>query len=226
MQTVYLSQNVHDRSPEVMRLLSYRGFQVELFKQQPKTNEIEPNSVLCISGQEVADLGGGEKLLNLAKEIKLFKIVEIVFDTNEYNVMQRLAGKHLIVHLCSKSLGNNVEAARIVEFLVNHACIYACGDESTLELLNLSKRIAEKNVTMLINGPSGTGKEVLSKFVHLNSHRKDENFIAINCAAIPENMLEAVLFGHEKGSFTGASSSNSGIFRAAHKGTLLLDEIS
>ena len=82
MQTVYLSQNVHDRSPEVMRLLSYRGFQVELFKQQPKTNEIEPNSVLCISGQEVADLGGGEKLLNLAKEIKLFKIVEVVFDTN------------------------------------------------------------------------------------------------------------------------------------------------
>ena len=226
MQTVYLSQNVYDRSPEVMRLLSCRGFHVELFKLRPKTNEIEPNSVLCISGQEVADLGGAERLLSLAKEIKLFKIVEVVFDTNEYNVLQKLAGKHLIVHLCSKSLGNSVEAARIVEFLVDHACIYACGDESTSELLNLSKRIAEKNVTMLINGPSGTGKEVLSKFVHLNSHRKDENFIAINCAAIPENMLEAVLFGHEKGSFTGASSSNSGIFRAAHKGTLLLDEIS
>ena len=68
MQTVYLSQNVYDRSPEVMRLLSCRGFRVELFKQQQKANEVEPNSVLCISGQEVADLGGGEKLLNLAKE--------------------------------------------------------------------------------------------------------------------------------------------------------------
>jgi len=67
---------------------------------------------------------------------------------------------------------------------------------------------------------------VLSKFIHENSGRKDNPFIAINCAAIPENMLEAMLFGHEKGAFTGASAANQGIFRAADKGTLLLDEIS
>ena len=69
-------------------------------------------------------------------------------------------------------------------------------------------------------------KEVLSKFIHNNSARRDNPFVGINCAAIPENMLEAILFGHEKGAFTGASSPNKGIFRAADGGTLLLDEIS
>ena len=79
---------------------------------------------------------------------------------------------------------------------------------------------------MFINGPTGTGKEVLSRFIHKNSRRSEKPFVGINCAAIPENMLEAILFGHEKGAFTGASTSNKGIFRAADTGTLLLDEIS
>ncbi|MGY8976322.1 MAG: sigma 54-interacting transcriptional regulator, partial [Alphaproteobacteria bacterium] len=70
------------------------------------------------------------------------------------------------------------------------------------------------------------GKEVLANYLHDNSNRKGEAFVAVNCAAIPENMLEAILFGHEKGAFTGASNANKGIFRAADKGTLLLDEIS
>ena len=90
----------------------------------------------------------------------------------------------------------------------------------------LSKKVASTDVTVFINGPTGTGKEVLSKFIHNNSSRCDNPFVGINCAAIPENMLEAILFGHEKGAFTGASNPNKGIFRAADGGTLLLDEIS
>merc|ERR1712054_531294 len=82
------------------------------------------------------------------------------------------------------------------------------------------------DVTVFINGPTGSGKEVLANYLHENSNRKNEPFVAVNCAAIPENMLEAILFGHEKGAFTGASNANKGIFRAADKGTLLLDEIS
>merc|ERR1711991_205672 len=77
-----------------------------------------------------------------------------------------------------------------------------------------------------MGGPTGTGKEVISNYIHQNSVRSAKPFVAINCAAIPENMLEAMLFGHEKGAFTGASSANKGIFRAADSGTLLLDEIS
>ncbi len=86
--------------------------------------------------------------------------------------------------------------------------------------------MASTDVTVFINGPTGTGKEVLARFIHRNSNRKDQAFVAVNCAAIPENMLEAILFGHEKGAFTGASTANKGIFRAADGGTLLLDEIS
>ena len=81
-------------------------------------------------------------------------------------------------------------------------------------------------MTVFIHGPTGTGKEVLAKYVHQQSDRKEKPFIAVNCAAIPDNMLEAMLFGYEKGAFTGASTANKGIFRAADKGTLLLDEIS
>ena len=103
---------------------------------------------------------------------------------------------------------------------------FITGSKESLMLKALSKKVASTDVTVFINGPTGTGKEVVANYIHDQSSRKDNPFIAVNCAAIPENMLEAILFGHEKGSFTGASHSNKGIFRAADKGTLLLDEIS
>jgi two-component system response regulator FlrC len=102
----------------------------------------------------------------------------------------------------------------------------AVADPASRQLMALANRVAATDVTVFINGPTGTGKEVLARFIHNQSSRKDNAFVAVNCAAIPENMLEAILFGHEKGSFTGASTANKGIFRAADGGTLLLDEIS
>ncbi|MBU3071168.1 sigma-54 dependent transcriptional regulator [Aestuariicella sp. G3-2] len=99
-------------------------------------------------------------------------------------------------------------------------------DPSSQQLLQLAKRVAESDSTALIIGESGTGKEVLARYIHAHSPRADKPFVAINCAAIPENMLEAMLFGHEKGAFTGAYSSAPGKFEQANGGTLLLDEIS
>lgn len=93
-------------------------------------------------------------------------------------------------------------------------------------LIDLAQRVARSDVTVFINGPTGSGKEVLARTVHANSRRATAPFIAINCAAIPENMLEAILFGHDKGAFTGAATANKGLIRAADGGTLLLDEIS
>ncbi|WP_310103190.1 sigma 54-interacting transcriptional regulator [Sphingomonas sp. BE138] len=98
-------------------------------------------------------------------------------------------------------------------------------DPESLALLALAERVAQADITVLINGPTGTGKEVLARTIHLNSARRDGPFVAINCAALPETMLEAMLFGHQKGAFTGASSGGEGFFRAANGGTLLLDEI-
>ncbi|MGH1472235.1 MAG: sigma-54-dependent transcriptional regulator [Cellvibrionaceae bacterium] len=97
---------------------------------------------------------------------------------------------------------------------------------SSLKLLALAKRVAHSDSTVLIVGESGSGKEVLARYIHQHSNRSDKPFIAINCAAIPENMLEAMLFGHEKGAYTGAHTSAPGKFEQAEGGTLLLDEIS
>jgi two-component system response regulator FlrC len=94
------------------------------------------------------------------------------------------------------------------------------------QLLQLASRMAQTDSTVLIIGESGTGKEVLARFIHQKSPRVKKPFIAINCAAIPENMLEAMLFGYEKGAYTGAYASAPGKFEQANGGTLLLDEIS
>lgn len=99
-------------------------------------------------------------------------------------------------------------------------------DLRTRELTELARRVAASEATVMIGGESGVGKEVLARFIHENSMRADGPFVAINCAAIPENMLEAVLFGYEKGAFTGAVRSSAGKFEQAQGGTLLLDEIS
>jgi two-component system, response regulator FlrC len=92
-------------------------------------------------------------------------------------------------------------------------------------LAELARRVAASDCTVLIAGESGTGKEVLARFIHRNSARADRAFIAVNCAAIPENMLEAILFGYERGAFTGAHAAHPGKFEQAQGGTLLLDEV-
>ncbi len=97
---------------------------------------------------------------------------------------------------------------------------------SSRALLKLAKQVANSDATVMLCGESGTGKEVLARYIHQNSPRKKGPFVAINCAAIPENMLEAMLFGYEKGAFTGAYNSMPGKFEQANEGTILLDEIS
>lgn len=99
-------------------------------------------------------------------------------------------------------------------------------DAATLELLQVARRVAGTQVSVTINGPSGCGKEVFARYIHDQSPRSKQPFVAINCAAIPETMLEAVLFGYEKGAFTGATGAHTGKFEQAEGGTLLLDEIS
>lgn len=99
-------------------------------------------------------------------------------------------------------------------------------DSASIELAAIAKRVADSDATIMITGESGSGKEVLAQFIHNHSSRVEQPFIAINCAAIPENMLEATLFGYEKGAYTGAYKASPGKFELAQGGTILLDEIS
>jgi two-component system response regulator FlrC len=99
-------------------------------------------------------------------------------------------------------------------------------DPRTRQLLAIAARVAGTDATVLLTGESGTGKEVFARYIHQQSPRRGAPFVAINCAAIPENLLEATLFGYEKGAFTGAQTSQAGKFEQAEGGTLLLDEIS
>jgi two-component system, NtrC family, response regulator AtoC len=103
--------------------------------------------------------------------------------------------------------------------------LVVCESQAMRDLLDVASRVARHNTTVLITGESGTGKEVLARAVHRMSPRAERSFTAINCAAIPDQLLESELFGHVKGSFTGATADRLGLFELAHEGTLLLDEI-
>jgi two-component system response regulator FlrC len=116
-------------------------------------------------------------------------------------------------------VGRHLPAAATNEELV-------ANDPRMRELVAIARRVAESDATVLVSGESGTGKEVLARYIHRASPRRDRPFVAINCAAIPDNMLEATLFGYEKGAFTGAIQACPGKFEQAQGGTLLLDEIS
>jgi two-component system, response regulator FlrC len=120
-----------------------------------------------------------------------------------------------LIDMARRQLANRVTPSQLV-----------AADPESRRTVSLARKIAENDATVLITGESGTGKEVYARFIRDHSGRANQPYIAINCAAIPENMLEATLFGYEKGAFTGALSPHAGKFEQAQGGTLLLDEIS
>ncbi|WP_406568368.1 sigma-54 interaction domain-containing protein [Alterisphingorhabdus coralli] len=101
----------------------------------------------------------------------------------------------------------------------------AVGEASSAKLMTFAERVAQTDASVLVQGETGTGKEGVARFIHAQSPRADKPFIAVNCAAMPETMVEAILFGHKRGAFTGASTEAEGLFRAADGGSLFLDEI-
>ena len=191
----------------------------------PQTSE-----VFVCSSDFVDSVGGTAGIVEQSRRIKAKKLVVVGHDdSDQFYVSHEMNGR--LIKVTIPKIAETMPASRnyslqmIVTLCLDDTHV-AAADPASRQLMALAVRVAETDVTAFINGPTGTGKEVLAKFIHNQSTRKENAFVAVNCAAIPENMLEAILFGHEKGSFTGASTANKGIFRAADGGTLLLDEIS
>lgn len=116
--------------------------------------------------------------------------------------------------------------AAIIASIAEEPSAVICRSNAMKEMLKTAKQVAASDANILITGESGTGKEVMARFIHTNSKRKDHDLISVNCAAIPENLLESELFGYEKGAFTGAMGRRIGKFEEANNSTILLDEIS
>lgn len=208
---------------------------------------------LKLAGYSVVHAGNGVEALPLLTE-KSFDLVvsDIQMPAMDgHNLLKKIKAKNLdvpvILMTAYGTIQQAVDAMRDgavdymvkpfeAEVLVNMVSRYARAtdvdtseliavDPVSRELVQMAKRVAQSDATVLITGESGSGKEVLARFVHQQSMRANSPFVAINCAAIPENMLEATLFGYEKGAYTGAYKSSPGKFEQAQGGTLLLDEI-
>jgi len=182
---------------------------------------------LVVSDLQMRPMDGATLLRNIrASHPSLPAVLMTAYGTieNAVDVMRHGAVDYLVKPFSAEALSAIVSKHLRPPADEGHMPVAA--DARSRRLLNIAERVAATEATVMINGESGSGKEVLAQFIHRCSPRCDGPFVAINCAAIPENMLEAVLFGYEKGAFTGATQSHAGKFEQANGGTLLLDEVS
>ncbi|WP_026359757.1 sigma-54 interaction domain-containing protein [Sphingomonas sp. PR090111-T3T-6A] len=159
-----------------------------------------------------------------ASEIRQATVRDILIEMTTGAPSLRLAAKGLpaIIRFGFEDMAFGLA---LVAELCRPAARPAVGEPESAIYLKLAEKVAGSDATVLVLGETGTGKEGVARFIHAASPRADKPFVAVNCAALPDTMLEAILFGHAKGAFTGAAGASEGLFRAAEGGTLLLDEI-
>jgi len=231
MMTNYLiDAGDDDFSQIICCALNKRGVEWYSLGDEVCTQTLSKERHLIISDKSKDCDVNSDKFETYLRLHKITKVVVLVANSETFDIKVKRNGAikyfHMPVDFSELSHAKSFYLNLFLEqFLVKHVNL-PCDDPETADLVALLCKLAGSNASVLINGPTGTGKEVVAKLLHAKSARKDEAFIAVNCAAIPENMLESMLFGHEKGAFTGALQSNVGLFRAAHSGTILLDEIS
>mgnify|MGYP001169250507 FL=1 len=232
MNRVYIQKTDFSFAEDIYKILDLRVINVSAIETISENDRsvisTSNNTYVCSSIWE-DKLGGQQGLLDFVRKLKSKTVFVVHEKSDDFKIEKHLGGNLIRFYLKEEpsetKIYENFQLQLLLSLVQSKEAMTA-GDINSYQLLKLSKKVSEADVTVFINGPTGTGKEVLSRFIHKNSKRNDKPFVGINCAAIPENMLEAILFGHEKGAFTGASTSNKGIFRAADGGTLLLDEIS
>ncbi len=212
---------------DTLSLANFEVVQANSAEQALELIPQHPDLALVVSDVNMGKLSGHDLLRIIKKE---FAHVPVLLITAYASISESvLAMREGAVDYLVKPFEADLLITAARKF-VGQAC--GSNDEpvafapSSQKLLQLARRVAQSDSTALLVGESGTGKEVLARYIHEHSPRKHQPFIAINCAAIPENMLEAMLFGHEKGAYTGAYNGAPGKFEQANGGTILLDEIS
>jgi two-component system response regulator FlrC len=181
---------------------------------------------LVISDIQMGGMSGLELLQNIKdKYPSLPVLLMTAYATidDAVNAMRDGAIDYIAKPFSPEVLLNQVSRYAPVHNVESRTPVY--GDPGTEKLLQMAEKVAASDASVMITGPSGSGKEVLSRYLHDKSPRSEQTFVAINCAAIPETMLESTLFGYEKGAFTGAVQACPGKFEQAQNGTILLDEI-
>ena len=215
---------------EVSRALTGRGVSSLPLSNYEPSKLVKPNAIFISEASKKLNWKSDTKLIDFFKKSKFKKAFFLQWNCscleieNYYN-----SAINVFKAPCAdnfREIMTTFFLHRFFELVLNGAPNLPCASETSMKLMQLIKKIAPTDATVLISGPTGTGKEVLSNLVHNYSNRQESPFVALNCAAIPEQMLESILFGHEKGAFTGALQANQGLVRAASGGTLLLDEIS
>lgn len=190
--------------------------------------KLKSNSVdIVVSDVQMAGMGGLALLRNIKQNWPNLPVLLMTAYANiedAVSAMKEGAIDYMAKPFAPEVLLNMVSRYAPVKSDENGDAVVA--DEKSQKLLSLADKVARTDANVMILGPSGSGKEVMSRYIHNASNRKDGPFVAINCAAIPDNMLEATLFGYEKGAFTGAVQACPGKFEQAQGGTILLDEIS
>ena len=221
MKEIFIIKDELKENELILNFLKKKNLNAQTIDLCEIKNTEKNKSTIIFSEELQKKVGGKSEILKIARNIGSTNILILDKTDIEYDVQNDLGGAYSTISFKNY---NDVIQEIIFQTIANDR--YSFSDPKTYSLIKMAEKVAKTDVTVFIHGPTGTGKEVISNYIHQNSVRSEKPFVAINCAAIPENMLEAMLFGHEKGAFTGASSANKGIFRAADTGTLLLDEIS
>lgn len=212
------------------KLLSARGLPFSVFDEDGIMLCRKEHNCFLGAVEKSSEISGNAPIVDFLKKYGFKRAVLFKLNCEKFSVNSHLNGALLEACLPTSFDIDNIELEYLAHYVIELAALgaqnFPCSDSSSENIVKLLQKISPRDVSILVNGPTGTGKEVLSQLIHHLSSRRDGPFVAINCAAIPEQMLESTLFGHEKGSFTGAVQQNVGLFRAATGGTILLDEIS
>jgi len=228
--SVLIVEDDNDLREALKETLTMAGYIPEIaINGEDALELIQDKSIdMVISDVQMAKMDGVRLLKRIkTTQVDLPVILMTAFGTIQQavDVMQTGAVDYLV-----KPFQPEVLVSKVSQFLPTVLTETTTGfvaiDSKTKELMEIAKRVADSDATLLISGESGTGKEVMAQYIHQHSSRSKQAFVAINCAAIPENMLEAILFGYQKGAYTGAYKACPGKFEQAQNGTLLLDEIS